>query len=76
MNEKVIPEMPLMTQGVKGKYTIQLFDAETNELMQEVENHNMVNPFLSTILFSGIYVSPMLIGRYGALNIGDLTEKE
>lgn len=59
-----IPELQL-----KGNYKIQLFDNETNELVQEVEKHNVISkiPF-STAFFNHIY-SGFLFNRdsYGMI---------
>ncbi|CAJ1611104.1 hypothetical protein [Clostridium perfringens] len=54
MNEAVKFEVPQIQ--LSGKYKIQLFDKDTNELIEEVEKHNVISkiPF-STAFYNHIY---------------------
>lgn len=62
MIDKLTPNMIDMTKRAVGKYTVQLFDAETGEKTYEVCKHNMINPFYATLMFEPTYLSPIVTG--------------
>ncbi|WP_338912779.1 hypothetical protein WHY20_04420 [Clostridium perfringens] len=49
MNEKVKFEVPQIQ--LSGKYKIQLFDKDTNELVEEVEKHNIISKIPFSVAF-------------------------
>ena len=65
MIDKLTPDMVDMTKGAVGKYTVQLFDAETGEKVHEQVKHNMINPAYISMLYEPCYVTTIANGRCG-----------
>lgn len=70
MNEAVKFEVPQIQ--LSGKYKIQLFDKDTNELIEEVEKHNVISkiPF-STAFYNHIYSGFVLNTNHVGCGIDD-----
>lgn len=62
MIDKLTPHMVDMTKGAVGKYTVQLFDAQTGEKIHEQVKHNMINPAYISMLYEPCYVTTIANG--------------
>lgn len=64
MLDNVNKQMKDIVGGAKGRYKIQLFDAQTNELIEETNWNNMINPNFALFGHPFFYINMPFTGEH------------
>lgn len=64
MKDEMANFIPDLTSAAIGKYKVQLFDSETNELIHEEEKNNMINPVFGTIAYHFNYLNMQFANQF------------